>query len=167
MVTYTLLYTAKIVSWRYFQKAGRKRTCVSDAISIAEQLEKFVLHETALSGETSSFTEKEGTDAKIIEGSLGVFAIVSISAGAEVLIEAPLFRGSKEDWLVSEAVFLLLSPLNQQRFMALQTFCTCIGESCSRTSVMKAVISNAFAVTDGSYVYELASRFTHDCRPNI
>ncbi|KAI6710149.1 hypothetical protein JHW43_007330 [Diplocarpon mali] len=56
-----------MVSWRYFKKAGRKRSLVGDASSIAQQLEKFVLHETALSGETSSFTEKEGTDAKIIE----------------------------------------------------------------------------------------------------
>ncbi|CAL3968532.1 unnamed protein product [Diplocarpon coronariae] len=99
---------------------------------------------------------------------LGAFAVVDIHKGADVLVEEALINPSEDSYLLREALFMNLSEDKKKSVLTLQSRCSCARVPCIDTPFMKLWIFNCCG--DGSfgpYLYELASRFNHDCEPNL
>lgn len=79
------------------------------------------------------------------------------------------------NYLGKEALFNILPNEKKQRYLALHSECTCSDDPCIETQLMKIFEVNSFMPFyfgtkdefSGPCVYEIASRFNHDCLPNM
>ncbi|KAG4440063.1 hypothetical protein IFR05_004456 [Cadophora sp. M221] len=108
------------------------------------------------------FTFRECQDKR----GIGAFARQAIKSGTEILVEEALVRDVHE-WISKEALFKVLSKDKQDRILALQSQCTCKATPCLETPLMKVWNINAYEAVTGPMLYCLASRFNHDCFPNV
>ncbi|KAL5321508.1 hypothetical protein ACEPPN_009467 [Leptodophora sp. 'Broadleaf-Isolate-01'] len=108
------------------------------------------------------FTFRECPDKR----GIGAFARGAIKNGTEILIEEAIIRDVQE-WISKEALFKVLSKDKQDAILALQSQCTCKASPCLETPLMKVWSVNAYEAVTGPMLYCLASRFNHDCFPNI
>lgn len=100
---------------------------------------------------------------------LGVFALSNIARASEILVEDAAINDNFEHaWIVNEAYFALLSDEKKQRLMTLHSECYCNREMCVETPVTRIIHPNSFECLDNKYaVFQIASRFNHDCSPNV
>ncbi|KAJ8060155.1 hypothetical protein OCU04_010504 [Sclerotinia nivalis] len=102
---------------------------------------------------------------------LGVFAARDIKKGTEILREAPLMKCGT-DWLLKEASFMSMSEEKKSIFMSLHGHCKCTEKPCRETPLMKIYDVNSFDIINDkpertNYIYHFASRFNHECLPNM
>ncbi|KAL2071185.1 hypothetical protein VTL71DRAFT_12420 [Oculimacula yallundae] len=98
---------------------------------------------------------------------IGAFANNNIKQGTEMLVEEAIMRGSPE-WICKEALFKVLSKEKQDRILALHSRCDCESVPCLETPLMKIWDVNSFKADGGAaMLFDIASRFNHDCRPNV
>ena len=103
---------------------------------------------------------------------VGLFATRNIKKGTEIFREAYLLEGktTTQSSLHLEAAVAALSDEKRVQVISMKGHCACKRVLCTDTFLIKAWATNGFKKVTGEdageYLYNIASRINHDCRPN-